>query len=968
LRSLIKPTTHNIVGAFVFLIALLVLGSTVSPTESFWDCGEFIAAAFTVGVPHPPGTPLYILIGRLFTMIPFVGDIGMRVNLLSALVSAFSSLLTYLIIVRLARNWRGVESTAADKWAVYGSAALGAFALTFSHSFWFNAVEAEVYGMSMTFTALAVWLSLKWLDVWDKPTGNMILLLIAYITGIACGVHLLNVLILLPFAYVVSLRFHQLDFKTFIVTGLIGSAVVLAVYPGVIQGAPMLITKISIWGLGVVVLAMVWGAYYMVKRDNRKTALAIISMLLVLLGYSTFLIIKIRSGMNPFLDENDPETWKGLLSYLNREQYGTESLFLTMFQRKAAFWSYQIRDMYLRYLGWQFLEVNRFYAIPFVLGIFGFFHQIVRDKKGAIFTFMIFIVTGLAIVMYLNQDNPQPRERDYAYVGSYFAFAIWIGLGALALIELAVSQLKKLDPKIVSAGGVSLLMIAAPVNMLVKNYHTHDRSGNFVAWDYSYNLLQSCEQDAILYTNGDNDTFPLWYLQVVDNVRPDVRVVNLSLLNTGWFIKQIRDKYPQVPMPAKITNEYVDNVIESREISGLMDRRWAANKKVQVDGPTPTSPKLVWEVPGPLAYPVGPNGQNEYFLRVQDLMILNTIAVNAQQGWKRPIYFAVTVSDNNLVGLRNIRDMSKNYLSMEGLVFRVHPAPVSLIDPDKTAHSMMQVYKYRGVQDPSIYFDDNIERLLGNYRQGLIQLAYHYLTEADKVGDNDRTGIERGLDDRVSDFERLPRRVKALTALEFMDRAIPESRIPVKYDFLSLQIGRIYAELGKPEELSRRLDRTIANEPLTAQNSYEYGAYYLSDAKDPTKSRQLFAKSLELDPSAENVTRVAYTWLQFGGDTGYAADLLRQAIEKDGSRQAKLRIAGQALSMGLDRLALSIYEPLRRTDPGDGAATLGLVECYKKTGDLSRAMSLANEWLGSFPADSGMARKRRELQSYTTGQ
>ena len=209
--------------------------------------------------------------------------------------------------------------------------------------------------------------------------------------------------------------------------------------------------------------------------------------------------------------------------------------------------------------------------------------------------------------------------------------------------------------------------------------------------------------------------------------------------------------------------------------------------------------------------------------------------------------------------------------------------------------------------------------------------------------------------------------MKALTALEFMDKTIPESRIPVKYDFLSLQIGRIYAELGKPQELSRRLDRTIASEPLTAQNSYEYGAYYLSDAKDPAKARELFTKSMQLDPSADNINRIAYTWIQFDGDTAYAADLLRQTLAKDGSRQARQKIASQALSMNLDQLALSIYESMRQADPNDAAAALGLVESYRRTGNPTGALALANQWLSSHPADSGMARKRRDVQSFAAG-
>ena len=967
-RSAINLTANRIVGAAVFLIALISLAATVAPTESFWDCGEFIAAAFTVGVPHPPGTPLYLLIGRLFSMLPIATDIGLRVNLLSVLSSAVTSLLLYLTIVRMARAWRGREKTVTDQIMVYGAGFIGAMALTYSHSFWFNSVEAEVYSMSMTFTALVFYLALRWLDASDTTTGNRILLLIFYLIGLSSGVQLMGVLALLPIAYIIGFKHYEPNPRNFFVIGLVGCLMVLAVYPGIIQGFPTLITKIGIWGALAIIFGLIYASYRFVKKDQRIAALSFISILLVVLGYSTFLLVKIRSGQDPFFDENNPETWQALLSYLNREQYGTESLFLTMFQRKAPFWEYQIKQMYIRYLGWQFFDIARFFAIPFLLGVFGFVHHFYRDKKGAFVNLILFLLTGFGILMYLNQDDPQPRERDYAYVGSYFAFAIWIGLGALSVAEMAIQAIKKIDGKIISGGVMVVLAGVVPLNMAVRNWHDHDRSGNYVAWDYSYNLLNSCEENGILYTNGDNDTFPLWYLQVVDGVRTDVRVVNLSLLNTGWFIKQIRDKYPKVPLPPKVTDIYIENTVDSRELSGLMDRAWSQNRKVAVEGQTSSSPKLVWDVPGPLAYPVGPNGEQKYFLRVQDLMILNTIAMNAAAGWERPIYFAVTVSDGNLVGLRNIRDLSKNFLSMEGLTFRLKPASCELLDPDKVAVNMLRKYKYRGVADPKIYFDDNILKLLGNYRQGLIQLAYHYLTQAEQDGDRDTTGASEDLPGRIDRFETLPRKVKALTALEFMDKTIPEERVPIKYDVLSLQIGRIYADLGKPQELSRRLNRIVESQPLTAQSAYEYGAYYLSDAKNPQRGRELFDKSLSLNSDIENAIRVAYTWVQLGGDTGYAADVYRAALAANNTRPSKMKIAGEALQIGMPQFAGSLYEQLWQMDKGDAQALNGLVESLKQSGDIRKALSLTEQWLAAKSTDIAMQKKRDELKAMSGGQ
>lgn len=954
-------TAHHIIAAVALAVSFIVYTSTVADTVSFWDCGEFIAASYSMGVPHPPGAPFYLMLGRFFSLLPLASDIGLRVNMMSPIVSALTVLFLYLSIVRLIRAYHGREQTTAHKITVYGAGLVGALAFAFSTSFWFNAVEAEVYAMSMFFTAIVFYLALRWLDVADQPQGNAILLFIFYLFGLSSGVHLLNVLTIPALTYIVAFYKYPVNVKTFLIAGLIGCVLTLAIYPGIIQGFPFLILKLSIWGVIVLLGLMLWAAYWCYKNDKRILAMSLIVVLLVMLGYTTFFYIKIRSGLNPFLDENDPETWASLLAYINREQYGSESLFLGMFKRNAPFWSYQIRDMYFRYLGWNFFEPARLFAIPLLLGLIGMFHHFYRDKKNALVILALFFMTGLAIVLYVNQDDPQPRERDYSYVGSFYAFAVWIGLGALALIETAQTYLRQIKREWVTGGTVGILLLAAPVNMLVQNYDQQDRRGNYVAWDYSYNLLNTCEPNAIIYTNGDNDTFPLWYLQVVDNVRPDVRVVNLSLLNTGWFVRQIRDKEPKCPMTAKITDNYIKNVIDSREVEGLRDRIWAQTRKVQVQGLTPSSPKLVWDVPGPLAYPVGAGGRYEYFLRVQDLMILNTIAQNASDGWAKPIYFAVTVSDNNLCGLRNLREPNKNYLAMEGLAFRLHPEPVGLIDPRRVAENMMRVYKYRSIKDRSVYFDDNVLRLLGNYRQGLIQLAYHWIQQAEYADDYDSTGVDMPLKDRVEQFEVLPLRIKALTALEFMDSAIPDDRVPIKYDFLALEIGRRYAQLGRPDQMRRILDRIVKEDTLTAQKALEYGTYYLTEAQSPDRARELFELSLSESQTLENIYRIGYMWLQFGGDTAWLKGLYDSYLAKDDSRMTRLKVAGHTMNLGMLDVALGIYEPLWRADPGDGAAVQGLVECHKRRGDLNQALTYVNDWLGAYPDDSNMVRKRAEL-------
>lgn len=934
--------------------------ATIAPTTSFWDCGEFIAGSYTVGVPHPPGAPLYLLIGRLFAMLPLGENIGFRVNLVSGFLSALTILLLYLCIVRILRAWRGAEKSASDKIAVYGSAAVGALAFAFSHSFWFNAVEAEVYSVSLFFTAIVFYFALLWMDYADVPKGNRILLFIFYLIGLSSGIHLLNILALISVTYIVAFKKKEANLKNFIITGVIGSTIIIAIYPGLIQGVPLLIVKFSIWSILVIFAVLVFLAIHLIKTDRRLPAFFVLSSILVIVGYSTFLLIKIRSGLDPFLDENDPETWSRLLAYLNREQYGTESLFLTMFQRKAPFWEYQIKHMYLRYLGWQYIEFSRLWALPFLLGVWGAVHHFHKDSKGAFTVLALFIMTGFAVLVYLNQEDPQPRERDYAYVGSFFAFAIWIGIGVVALIDTIQTYLKKVNMKLATSAVTFACLALVPFNMWIKNYDMHDRSGNYVAWDYSYNLLQTCEQDAILYTNGDNDTFPLWYLQVVEEVRTDVRVVNLSLLNTGWFIKQLRDKEPVMPMPrSKFTDDYIDNRLEARDISGLRDRYWSEKKKVSINGPTPSSPKLIWDVPATMSIPVGTSGKYEHFLRVQDLMILNTIAANQ---WQRPICFAVTVSDNNLLGLRDIRNQSNNYLSMEGLAFKLHPEPVPLIDIDLIAHNLFNVYKYRGINDPDVYFNDNIIKLLGNYRQGLIQLAYNYLAIAQETGDTISTKGDLSLEERIKAYKSLPAADKALTALDFMEYQIPEALIPIKFEAITIQIGRIYSRLGRPDEMQKRLKMLSQTEVMDAQKSFEYGLYFLSEGMSPADAREMFDLSLKQNTTIDNYQRIAYSWLQLSLDPNYPQEILQRYIESNNDRQTKLRIAAQAMMFGLDDFALSVYEPLWNSNPGDNAALNGLIEYHQRKGEFRKAVAYASDWLGANPGDSSMARLRSELQ------
>ncbi|MFQ5486552.1 MAG: DUF2723 domain-containing protein, partial [Desulfobacterales bacterium] len=551
---------NRIIGAVIFLIALVVYGMTVAKTTSYWDCGEFITCSYILGVPHPPGSPLYILIGRIFTMLPFFSDIGLRVNIISVLVSAFTIMFTYLIIVRLMREWRGIPQAMEEKLIIYTGGIVGALGLAFSDSFWFNAVEAEVYAVSMFFTAFVVWLILVWLEKAEEPVNDKYLMLIAYLIGLATGVHLLNILAIPTLFLIIYFKRAELKLSTFLLWSLGAVAVFGAIYPVIVKGIPWLLQEFSFWSV-LTVAALLIGpflimpfafqtsekpyliillyvvlfnavtlgsgnytnpevikmnlfliGFLVVARLARKVIsnlaknmmsgfkrtpllhTVLLATTLILIGYSTYSMIYIRSGLKPAINENHPDVPSRFASYLNREQYGD----IPLTERRAPVWEYQIKKMYVRYFGWQFIgkgstlgsdnyivetiSTKGLMALPFLIGMIGMFQHFNRDWKRALSILTLFIMTGVAITLYLNQEDPQPRERDYAYVGSFFAFSIWIGIGASALLELVLGSIRQ--SQLLRKIGVTLtlviLFIAVPFNLFDFNYKSHNRTGNFV--------------------------------------------------------------------------------------------------------------------------------------------------------------------------------------------------------------------------------------------------------------------------------------------------------------------------------------------------------------------------------------------------------------------------------------------------------------------------------------------------------
>ncbi|MBD3165543.1 DUF2723 domain-containing protein, partial [bacterium] len=1031
---------HRIIAGAVLLYAIIQFFSTVAPTTSFWDCGEFIACSYSLGVPHPPGAPFYLLLGRFFTMFFPAEDVGFRVNALSAIVSALTVLLTYLIIVRLVRKFRGPETSLGDRVVMYGSGVIGALSFSASHSFWFNGVEAEVYAISMFFTALVIWLAMRWMDAAEKPVATRYLLLIAYIVGLATGVHLLNVLALSPIVLLVFFhraKFSRVDlfstlslytggvlvvlgivtestaaaslfmilgvvgilaffglhlshyFKhnhfsgfTFFFAMLISFVAIGVVYPGVVTGIPS-----TLWNLHTMIkpmlspdanegLELMWLLFIMfavvlvptiivIVKKWRTASVIMGSLMLVMIGYTTYATIYIRSNQKPVINENQPDNISAMISYLNREQYGAVGpvetqnwpsssdarlkqqgavyirlsndsiLRFNVLERQAKFWSYQINQMYMRYLSWQFFYNTEYgqaklYFFPFLLGVIGLVGHFFRDRRRAFFVMMLFLMTGLAIVLYLNQPNPQPRERDYAYVGSYFAFALWIGIGVTVLYEGLEESFRRLGPggrKTLAIVTVALAFILSPINMIARNWESHSRKGNFVAWDYSRNMLESCEPGGILFTNGDNDTFPLWYLQVVEGLRTDVRVVNLSLLNTNWYIKQLRDEEPKVPV--ELSDRVIDERLTGRSQEALLARYWPPGRRSWTL-PKPDGGTLELNIPATMYVPTGlPDeqpGQNN-FLRVQDMMILHILEANR---WRRPIYFAVTVSNSNLLGLHD-------YLAMEGLVFRIHPEKVPEVDEPKLRENMFETYatNYRNLNNPDVFYFGNVTKLMQNYRSGFLQLVYEYYQ-----GTLQETQASSGVpeEQRLERFDELTNREKALFTLRFMEEVIPHDVIPYSNRELVLQMGRIYADLGAKEEGAVFLEHAVEMGAEDFKSTLQTAFYVLEYTQDKERAVRMVTKALDNRGLSTDDLFQAAAILERAGSTDELRDVLERILEDPNlNLRDRSELSTFFVAVGDTNRAMNMLEELREENPEDGSVMGALVEVYRMIGDTTNA-------------------------------
>lgn len=931
------------VGWLVFLIATIVYVLTLEPTASFWDSGEFIASSYKLLVPHPPGAPLYLIIGRIFSM--FAGDVtqvAWWVNLLSALSSAFTVLFLFWTITILARKLLipaveadpslKVEPTMAQTVLIMGAGAVGALSFTFSDSFWFSAVEAEVYAMSAFFTAFVVWAMLRWEQKSDSVESDKWLILIAYMMGLSIGVHLLNLLAIPALAFIFYFRRHKQTTLRGAIVVLVVSALILGtILSGIIPGLPSLAGSFEIFfvnslslpfGFGIIFFAilfvglLVWAIFYSIRRNLRLLNTALLCFTFILIGYSSYMIIPIRSGYNPTIDENNPENVLSFVSYLKREQYGDRPLLYgpqftaeviaqergapryergenryiivdhkiepeydprhktlmpriyssspyhiahykkwvdiqenqmpTMGQNLSFLWNYQLGHMYWRYFLWNFvgresdiqqsgvlwpwssdqnlperieqsMARNNFYMIPLLFGIAGLVFQVRRSGRDASIVGLLFFFTGLAIALYLNQPPIEPRERDYTFAGSFYAFSIWIGLGVLGIADLLR---RAMPPSVGVAALATVVGLSSPIILGAVGWDDHDRSNRYHSVDSAKNLLNSLAPNAILFTNGDNDTFPLWYAQEVEGFRTDVRVAVLSYMNTDWYIDQMkRQSYLSDPLPISLepphyrqgTNDYLPYVekpqvkagIDLRQYIDLVKQNHPALQLPEQGGKTylsfPTR-NFFLNVNKQQVQELGvvPENRQENIVSRMDwtinkgglekkhLAILDLLATNE---WRRPVYFSTTVDNADFMGL-------EKYFQLEGLAFRILPVPNTDPDPasigflatDIMYDNMMNKFYWRNLDDPTVFYDENYHRFTANARDKFASLALDLMASGDST--------------------------RAREVIDHAFTVIPDASIP--YDYYTPQFIVPMAALGNREKaveilevMARRSDRAL---------------------------------------------------------------------------------------------------------------------------------------------------------------
>ena len=1002
---------NDILGWLVFIVASIVFILTAEPTASFWDCGEFIACAYKLEVGHPPGAPTFNLLGRIVSLLSFgnIAQVGFLVNCLSAVCSGFAVMFLFWIITYMAKKLfidnKDEKNNKANMYAVFGAGIVGAMAFTFCDSFWFSAVEGEVYAMAAFFTAIIFWCATKWDREAEEKNSYRWIILIGFLIGLSIGVHLLGLLAIPAIGYIYYFKKYNPTWKGIVLSTIVATGITALILEIIIPQIVNLFATtelffVNSFGLPfnsgtllfILVLAglIISGILYTIKENTTsalKTILIVLSAIFVLfiligsnsfigflsrlimtgvfitifylirnkkvvlntvilcftfllIGYSTYLILIIRSNANTPLNENSPKNAIALLAYLNREQYGDWPLFYgqyynaildakkpyidgnphytrddkkgkyvitddrkgtvpnydpkfctvfprmwksektdgykqwadikgtpvsvinnngeseviykpTFLENLKYFFHYQIGYMYMRYFLWNFAGrqndvqgfgnpvdgnwlsgieaidkslvgpvdklpenlknkgTNHFYFLPLILGLIGMFFHFRNRYQDGLVVLLFFLMTGLAVTLYLNQGPSEPRERDYAYAGSMMAFCIWIAMGVIALYNQVKTKIKP----ILAVFLVTVICFAAVPYLMAKDgWDDHDRSGRYTMVDFASNYLNSCAPDAILFTNGDNDTFPLWYVQEVLGIRTDVRVVNLSLFNTDWYIDaMVRKAYDSDPIPISMTWEQYkqgtrdavyfyekDNVKGSYELKELIDFvksddpayklstssgrkvdyfptrnfKLTVDKKAVLASGTVSEEmadsivdKMEWTIKG-------------YGVQKNNLMVLDMIAHN---NWKRPVYFSITTGNESYINM-------EKYFQLEGLAYRLVPIKATGVD-GQTGNinttvmydNLMNKFKWGNMQDSTIYLDETNLRMTMNFRNNFARLANALTLEGKKDS--------------------------AIKALDKCMDVIPEKTIP--FNYFILPVAEAYYKADAIEKANKIIKRLI---------------------------------------------------------------------------------------------------------------------------------------------------------------
>lgn len=873
------------VAGLVFLVVTLITAVvyflTLYPTVPFWDAGEFIAVSQILGIPHPPGTPFYVLIGRIATMVPWA-SVAERVNALSAISGALAVGLTYLTTLRLIRRAQGESRATWQEAVAHVGAATGALMLAFSDAFWENSTEAEVYQLMSLAQILVFWLGLKWWSAHDQKPTVSYLLLATYVMWLCVGLHLGVGIMGLPLFLLVAL----VDWKVAILfampflsllrvpAGLEKMAGAVILLGAVTSFAMVWQRKLPGWVAAVGALLVLPGLYdamtdadftvpimvatvlgvvlpfAFLSRRHPEGRVLLLSLFLMIAGYSTHAYLPIRAAQKPAINEGAPADWNSLRDLLERKQYGEMNMMVRRGQLTTQldkeFWRYFRRQwlMFGQPMGGMDEPVPPSPSagqgerlmhllgrvvpppgglLPIVLGLAGGVWLLRRERKSGLYALLFLGLSTVAMILFLNFSDKEVRERDYFFQSGYHAFSIWIGLGiawAVAWVRESFAEGGMRTGATFACAGLLALQPA----LLARNlWFTHDRSGNYIARDYAYNMLAPLAPNSFMFTNGDNDTFPLWYIQEVEGFRKDVRVVNLSLLNTDWYIRQLRDQEPKVPI-----------TLDDRQVDQL---RFGA----------------VQDPSGRVVY------TNEYMVH----HILQQARTDT--GWTRQPYFAVTVPED--YGYRSL-------FSLKGLVHQVEPDSTRAgIDVEAVEKALYETFQYRGLftadgaWDTKVYKDENASTLSRNYASAHLQLAYHYR----------RTGV---MDKAIAEMERI-------------QKMFPD------YAAVQIPLGGFYMEMGDTARALALFSKLAESQPNDPDVHYYYGASLAYQGRT-SEAMQQFEEAIALDPDFALAYYGAYTTLRETGQRERSlAYLERWLLRNPGDTQASQLLDAERRALGL---------------------------------------------------------------------